>query len=76
MLLGQDIPPQETCERRRQGGGEGAVVDAEGHGVDGGPEGAVADGGAVEAVDFLPSLDDAGQKDGGADVGAGELGGC
>lgn len=73
VFLGQDVAPQEAGQRAREGQGEGAVVDAQGHAVHGGPKGAVADGDAVLAVDFLPGLDDAREEDGGADVGTGEL---
>ena len=73
VLLAQDVPPEQAGQGGAEGGAEGAVVDAEGHGVDGGPEVAVGDGRAVEVVDDLPGLDDAREEDGGADVGAGEL---
>lgn len=73
VLFGQDVSPQETGEGAGEGQTEGAVVDAQGHGVDGGPKGAVADGDAVDTVDFLPCLNDTGEEDCGSDVGAGEL---
>jgi hypothetical protein len=73
MLLVQNVSPEQTRQRSAESSAESAVVDADGHAVDGGPEGAVADGDAVVGVDLLPGLDDAGEEDGGADVCACEL---
>lgn len=76
MLPREDVSPQQAGQGGREGGAEGAIVDAEGHAVDGGPEGAVADGVGVDAalvVQCHPGLDDAAEEDGGADVRAREL---
>ena len=59
VLLAQDVPPKQASKGGAEGGAEGAVVDAEGHGVDGGPEVALGDGCAVEVMDDFPGLDDA-----------------
>ena len=59
VLLAQDVPPEQAGQRSAESGAEGAVVDAEGHGVDGGPEVTLGDGRAVEVVDDFPGLDDA-----------------
>lgn len=79
LLSSQNIPPQQPRERRAKGCTEGAVVEAQRHAVDGGPEGALRDGGDVRVgggggVDEDPFLDNAAEEDCGADVGAGELG--
>jgi hypothetical protein len=73
MLLVQDVSPEQTRERSAESSAESAVVDADGHAVDGGPECSVTDRDAVVGVDLLPGLDDAGEEDGGADVCACEL---
>lgn len=73
MLAAQDIAPQHTSKRRAERQAERAVVDADSHAVHGAPESAVGDSGAVLTVNFLPSLDNAGEQDGGADVCACEL---
>ena len=73
VLAGENVTPQETSERGTKSGAEGAVVDTQCHAVHGGPEGAVRDGDAAVVVDLLPSLNDAGEEDSGADVCAGEL---
>jgi len=72
-LLAQDIAPQQPRQRRAKCHTKGAVVDADDHGVDGAPEVAVRDGCAGQSVDVLPGLNDAGEEDGGSDVGACEL---
>lgn len=73
VFAGEDIAPEKASEGRAEGSTEGAEVDAEDHCVHGAPEGAVGDGVGIVAVDFLPCLHDAGEEDGGADVGAGKL---
>lgn len=73
MFSPQDIAPQQTSERGTERRAEGAVVHADGHAVYRGPEGPVADGRVVDAVDFLPGLDYAGEEDCCADVCSGEL---
>jgi len=73
MLPSQDIPPQQTRERRAESSREGAVIYTESHAVDGTPEGAVRDGQAVAVVNCLPGLDDAGEQDCGSDVCACEV---
>ena len=73
MLLVQDVSPKQARKRSAESSAESAVVDANGHAVDRGPEGAVADGNAIVGVDLLPGLDDAGEEDCGANVCACEL---
>ena len=73
VLARENVPPQQARQGGAEGGAEGAVVDAQGHAVHGAPEGAVGDDGALVRVDHLPRLDDPGQQDGRADVGAREL---
>jgi hypothetical protein len=73
MLASKNISPQKTSQRCTECCTESSVVDAQGHGVYGCPECAVADGYAVVDVDLLPSLDDSGKENGRADVCACEL---
>lgn len=73
MLSLQDISPQQAGQRRTKRGAERTVVDAERHAVHRCPEGAFADGDPILAVDFLPCLDDAREKNRGSDVCSREL---
>jgi hypothetical protein len=75
MFPRQDISPQDSGEGGREGGAEGTVVETQCHAVDGGPEGAIGDGRAIEDVYRLPSLDYAREEDCSSYVCACELGG-
>lgn len=70
MLPGEDIPPEQSRERSAECRAKRAIVDSKSHGVDRGPEGPIGDEGTVSLVDAHPGLDDAGEEDGGSDVGA------
>lgn len=73
MLSPKDVPPQETSQRGAESRAERAVVDAECHGINGCPERSIRYWDSVELVDFLPCLQNAREKDCGANVRAGEL---
>jgi hypothetical protein len=73
MFSGQDVSPQETGQGCAECHTERAIVDAEGHTIHGSPEYPVGNGDAVEVMNLLPSLDDAGKKDSGTDICSGEL---
>lgn len=73
VLSAQDIAPEHAGQGRAEGKAESPVVDANGHAVDGAPEGAVGDWDTVERMDVFPGLDDARDEDCGSDVCACEL---
>lgn len=74
VLSCENVAPEQAGERGTEGSAESAVVEPEGHAVDGSPEGAVSDRAMTRrVVDLLPGLDDTREKDGRADVCAGEL---
>jgi hypothetical protein len=73
VLLIQDVSPEQPCERRAEGCAESSVVNTDGHAIHCCPECPIRDGDAVVCMDLLPGLDDTGEQDGGADVGARKL---
>lgn len=73
VFPGQDVAPQQASQGRAKDSTEGPVVNTERQAVHSRPECAIRDRGAVETVDLLPGLDNAGEQDRGADVGACKL---
>lgn len=73
VFSGEDVPPQETSQRRTEGCAECTVVDAECHAVHCCIECPISDGNVVLAVDRFPCLYHTGQKDGGTNIRACEL---
>ena len=59
VLPGEDIPPQEPCQRCAEGCAKRAVIDTQRHAVDGCPEGPVRDRNTIEVMDLLPGLNNA-----------------
>lgn len=73
VFSGEDIAPQETSQRRAERRAKGTVVDPESHAIHCSPEFPIGDGEPIDAMDLLPSLYYAGEKDGGANVRACKL---
>lgn len=73
VLPGEDVSPEQASEGSTKCSAERAIVDTNCHAVHGRPECTVRYWGLVYLVDFLPSLDDAGEENCGADIGAGKL---
>jgi hypothetical protein len=73
VFSGEDVPPQETSQRRAKRRAKCTVVDAERHAVHCCPECAIGDGDPVDVMDLLPCLYYAGEKDGGTNIRARKL---
>jgi hypothetical protein len=73
VFSGEDVPPEETGQRRAERRAECTVVDAERHAVHCSPECPVGDGDPIVVMDLLPCLYYAGEKDGGTNIRACKL---
>ena len=71
VFSSKDVPPQETSQRRAKRRAICTVVDAERHAVHCSPECATRD--PVDAMNVLPCLYYAGEKDGGTNIRACKL---
>lgn len=73
VFSAEDIAPQETSQGGTECRAKRTVVDTESHAVHCPPERAISDYKIVSAMDFLPRLDYAGEKDGGTNIRACKL---
>lgn len=69
----EDIPPQETSERRAEGGAKSAIVDAKSHSIYRCPKCPITNGYLVSVMDIRPCLDYTAEKDGSADISSSKL---
>ena len=64
----ENVPPQETSQRRAERSAERTIVDAERHGIYCSPVRPVGDWKPVISMDLLPCLNDAADKDGSTNI--------
>lgn len=73
MFSGKNIPPQKSSQRRTECHAKCTVVDAESHAIYRCPERTIADRDPVQAMNLLPCLYHAREKNGGTNIRASNL---
>lgn len=73
MFPAENVPPQETSQRRAERRAKRTIVDAECHRINCSPIRPVGKWNIVVSVNLLPCLDDAANEDGGTNIRACKL---